>query len=210
MPIWLTQQIEPGLHFGIWEIEETEALLFGLIENFYTLDDLKHIHNRQKRLQWLAARVLVQQLCNQLQIDFYGTYKDEFNKVFLKNSPFEISISHTNRYAAVAIQKTKNVGIDLEEISDKPARIAPRFMSPQELDNCDKTNENYTFYWAAKEAVYKCYGKKNITFNTQIEISNLTNALLHLKGFTHEISLYAKKIESLQLVVAFLPDATIS
>jgi 4'-phosphopantetheinyl transferase len=87
------------------------------------------------------------------------------------------------------ISRNGTVGIDIEQIKEKVERIASKFLQPQELafinNDADKTQQLYVC-WCVKEAVYKCYGQKEVSFadNILLEPFNFThhgtvNALLH-------------------------------
>jgi len=69
------------------------------------------------------------------------------------------------------ISKKGAVGIDIELIKEKVERIAEKFMRPQEMDFIDTDrNRIAQLYvcWCAKEAVYKCYGQKEVSFADNI------------------------------------------
>lgn len=204
MPIWITQEIKAGLNYSVWEITEDEPTLFSYLKDYYSPIDFSYLKHEKKRLQWLAARVLLKQMCDQLNIPFEGTFKNEFGKVYLKNSTIEISITHSDKHAAIAINEHGKVGIDLESISNKPARIAKKFMSYRELEECKKDNSDFTYYWTAKEAVYKWYGKKKVIFNTQIAIlKNQSKAILNIDEEINNLYLFGRNFDDMQLLVAY-------
>ena len=64
------------------------------------------------------------------------------------------------------ISRKSAVGIDVEQIKDKVERIAHKFMRPAELDFIDQQNRIAQLYvcWCAKEAIYKCYGQREVSF----------------------------------------------
>ncbi|RYD90525.1 MAG: 4-phosphopantetheinyl transferase family protein, partial [Sphingobacteriales bacterium] len=53
-----------------------------------------------------------------------------------------------------------------EQIKEKVERIAHKFMRKQELDfiSDERKIEELYVCWCAKEAVYKCYGQKEVSF----------------------------------------------
>lgn len=203
MPRELTRQIKPGLVFSIWKIEENENWLYNKVNQFYNTTDFEHFKSEQRKLQWLTARVLLKEMCEELSISFLGTYKDDCSKTFLKSSNADLSISHTDKYVAVVVNLNGNVGIDLEQISEKPFRVSRKFMNEDELEQCSSSDEEYTFYWAAKEAVYKWYGKKKIHFNSQIIVQNKTKAILKLDNQEVELVLLSEQIGNMFLVISY-------
>ena len=70
------------------------------------------------------------------------------------------------------ISKTRPVGIDIEQIKQKVERIAPRFLRPAERAVIDPKHKIAHLYicWCAKEAIYKCYGQKAVSFLDDIAL----------------------------------------
>jgi phosphopantetheine--protein transferase-like protein len=123
-----------------------------------------------------------------LRTDEYIDCKiDAHGKPYLVNLPYHISLSHSFDYAAVMISKKAPVGIDIEQIQQKVERIAPRFLNPGELaaamQDTHRVKALYA-YWCAKEAVYKCYGQKEVSFADNISLQPF--------GFTPEGSIQAR------------------
>jgi len=88
--------------------------------------------------------------------------------------PYHISFSHSFDYAAVMISKNGTVGIDIELIKEKVERIANKFLKPEELAFIDKDEhriQHLYICWCAKEAVYKCYGQKEVSFVDNIHLT---------------------------------------
>ena len=87
------------------------------------------------------------------------------------------------------------MGIDVQEIVEKVARIRHKFCSEKELEWAE-TDEDYTLIWSAKEALFKIKEKNvlfkenilvlpsksglNITFKSQ---QKLIGETLNLKGY---------------------------
>jgi 4'-phosphopantetheinyl transferase len=95
---------------------------------------------------------------------------DAYNKPHLEDATCHISISHSFDKLAVIQHQTISTGIDIEKMRDKISTIQHKFLSPQELTHCQNDVSLLTLYWAVKEAVYKAYGKKNLSFNEHIII----------------------------------------
>ncbi|MFD2148135.1 4'-phosphopantetheinyl transferase superfamily protein [Mucilaginibacter antarcticus] len=66
------------------------------------------------------------------------------------------------------------MGIDIEQVKQKVERIAARFLSPEELAFIDDNQKIAQLYacWCAKEAIYKCYGQKEVSFMDDILLSS--------------------------------------
>ena len=167
MPILDHTPITPAGEIGIWKIEESE-------EWFLEHLDLHPIEEQEleeikgyKHLQWLAVRKLVHHMSGrQNRMPFV---KDEFGKPQLIESEFEISVSHTDEFAT-AIAAPKLVGIDAQHFVQKIERIASKFMTDEEIAALDPEHrlEHMHFYWAAKEAMYKAYGRRKLDFKGDI------------------------------------------
>lgn len=135
--------------------------------------------------------------------------KDNYGKPYLKNSKFHISLSHSGEYVTAIISKYK-VGIDIQEISKKVEKIKSKFLSKQELKQCDNDILRLNRYWTAKEALYKGYGKKGLAFIENIIVTPFKKKKNYFKakGFVKihdkniKFSLFSKKIGQSILTIA--------
>jgi 4'-phosphopantetheinyl transferase len=168
MAIAYRQQVDDDTEFAIWKIEEEAEELYSQLQ----LDEQEKAYYEQlkvgkRNLHWLGTRVLLRKM---LRTDEYIHFKvDAHGKPYLVNLPYHISLSHSFDYAAVMISK-EPVGIDIEQVKEKVERIAHKFMRKEEMafiNDTDKINRLYVC-WCAKEAVYKCYGQKEISFADNI------------------------------------------
>lgn len=155
--------------WGLWLIQEDENTLQGQLGNLYPVPEtFTHLN---KRLEWLAGRLLIRELLRSMDLQFNGLVKDEYGKPFLKNLPHHISLSHSYPYVAAIIDSEKTVGIDLEQPKEKLLRIAPRILATGELADAGDNLTKHCVYWCAKEALIKVYGKKDLTFAENLIIS---------------------------------------
>lgn len=154
--------------WGIWKIVEEEHILASRIAPYEMLP--LHIHNPQKRLEYLAGRVLIKELMRGMGLEFFGLYKDEFGKPFAHRHPIQISLSHSYPYVAAIVDTSRSVGIDLEQPKSKLLRIAPRVLSPEECADAGDDVVKHCIYWCAKESLIKIHGKKDLTFAENMKI----------------------------------------
>lgn len=117
----------------------------------------------------VSKREMEQKATQYLLKEMLKTYdfkivNDEFNKPFLEGRTEQLSISHSHRWLAIAIHQTKDIGVDIELMREKILNIKHKFTSDEELNYTKSNIELLTILWAAKEAIYKAYGKKNIAF----------------------------------------------
>lgn len=94
---------------------------------------------------------------------------------------YNISISHTvNRnggYIAVIFSKDKEVGIDIEYVSNRIMKIASRFLRN---DEHPITVEDHLVFWCAKEAMYKLFSSDDLTYQ-QMYVSPSMDYILNVK-----------------------------
>jgi 4'-phosphopantetheinyl transferase len=171
MAIAYKKQIDADTEFALWKIEEQADDLYNQLqlkehENAY----VEQLSRGKRHLHWLGTRVLLRKM---LQTDQYIDCRvDAHGKPYLVDLPYHISLSHSFDYAAVMISKKSPVGIDIEQIKEKVERIAHKFMRPEEMAFINERNKIQQLYvcWCAKEAVYKCYGQKEISFADNISL----------------------------------------
>ena len=167
MPLLYTKNTPTGM-LGVWDIRESVSIL----EKMYApksaeLKKYQSIITTAKKQQWLAVRVLMELLDKDASISY-----DNYNRPLLDRSANHISISHTNRYAAVLIDSENPAGIDIEKVSDKVVNISGKFMSSEEMNSISDQDKlsHLTLFWCAKEAVYKLHGKKELLFKEHIKV----------------------------------------
>ncbi|MGV8877513.1 MAG: 4'-phosphopantetheinyl transferase family protein [Sphingobacteriaceae bacterium] len=171
MAIAYRQQVDEDTAFALWKIEEDAEELYQQLQlNDEEKAYLQLLSTGKRNLHWLGTRVLLRKM---LETDeFIDCQSDVHGKPYLTNQPFHISLSHSFDYAAVMISRSRPVGIDIELIKEKVARIAPKFMKPAELAFIDPQQTVAHLYvcWCAKEAVYKCFGRKEVSFLDNIHL----------------------------------------
>ncbi|AFD09000.1 4'-phosphopantetheinyl transferase family protein [Solitalea canadensis] len=171
MPITLHKILDTDTEFAVWKIEEPAELLYSKLKLDETEKAVYESLGKGKReLHWLSSRVLLRNLIN--TPDFIKTGLDEHHKPFLVNLPHHFSLSHSFDYAAVMISKNKKVGIDIELVKDKILKVEKKFLSAEEQEFIDPNQKVKHLYacWAAKEAVYKLYGRKGVSLQENIRL----------------------------------------
>ena len=170
MPIFFQQQINETTRLGIWKIEETEYFFKG---NVPVHRDVTHPH---KRLQHLAGRFLLQFLFPGFPYELIQLA--DTRKPYLPDAQFHFSISHCGDYAAAIVSQDRRVGIDIEIPLKKITRIADKFLSENEknifqVSNDTETQANLqqlTLLWSTKEAIFKWYGDGGVDFRQHIHL----------------------------------------
>jgi 4'-phosphopantetheinyl transferase len=170
MAIAYRQRVDDDTEFALWKIEEEADELYNQLQ--LDADEqayFEQLSKGKRHLHWLGTRVLLRKMLN--TDAFIDCKVDAHGKPYLVHLPYQISMSHSFDYAAVMISKKSPVGIDIELIKEKVERIANKFMRPEEMDfiaTGEQRIPQLYVCWCAKEAVYKCYGQKEVSFVNNI------------------------------------------
>lgn len=92
------------------------------------------------------------------------------NKPFLENSEWFISISHSHDRLVIALNREEETGVDIELVRDMVLKIRHKFVSEMEMGFTGEDVERLITLWAAKEAMYKYYGLKNLDFKQNLSV----------------------------------------
>ncbi len=170
MGLFLKKTIPHGT-LGIWEIVEPlgelyrKASLTTAEQKFYAslLSPLRKKH-------WLSYRLILPYLLEPDSAS--GISYDQYGKPHLDNGAGHISVAHSGKYSALITSQTKAVGVDIEALHPKIFKLTHKFLSDEELEYKFNTNawESLYLIWCAKEALYKLYGKKGLSFREHILI----------------------------------------
>lgn len=142
---------------AIWEITETLEELLQLFHPISTAD----FNTERRKKEWIASRLLLNAINPSYSISY-----NAFGAPELSNGSF-ISISHSKGLVTIIISQ-QQVGIDIEEISEKALRVSSKFVStnnPKAL-----TAEKATLIWCCKEAIFKWYQKGEVDFIADIKL----------------------------------------
>ncbi|SIN68356.1 4'-phosphopantetheinyl transferase superfamily protein [Algoriphagus halophilus] len=162
----------------IEKIDSSSALAIKIIEthDVDSLDFLSfreklsyaNISHPEKRMEWATARRAIKDALDTLYIPYPGFFKDEHGKSHSMNGNGFVSLSHTEGLAGAIFHRDTPVGIDMDIIREKILRIGFRFLDPSELDFLEKDPLHYTLAWSAKESIFKCQGRRGVSFRDNI------------------------------------------
>lgn len=162
----------------IEKIDSSSALAVKIIEeqeykdleflSFREKLSFANISHPDKKREWATARLAIFDALQQLQIPYPGFFKDEHGKSQSMNGQGFVSLTHTLGFAGAIFHREQPVGIDMDLIREKILGIGFRFLDPQELDFLEKDPANYTMAWSAKESIFKCQGKRGVSFRENI------------------------------------------
>jgi phosphopantetheinyl transferase (holo-ACP synthase) len=120
----------------------------------------------------------------------------------LLNHPLEISISHTEGYAAILLGKGK-LGVDVQHYKPNVMKVRDRFLDEHELQMAQDI-ETTTLFWAAKEAIYKYNALPALDFRDPITIHSIEPELLPssfiYEGTETKLNLGWRKLDGAMLV----------
>ena len=160
----------------VWHIEETEKELRTLYEERMVdshLEEVEQIKVARKRKQWLASRLL----SNEVIDGFQGIYYDQFGAPHLVEDDRCVSYSHSYDKVALIIHDDFEVGIDIQREDEKLKRISTKFLNEVETERYEKSGHDLDYLqvlWSVKECVFKVH-KHHLPFK-QIKTGNTVDS----------------------------------
>lgn len=130
------------------------------------MEQLNNLTNESRKIEFLGVRRIRNKSTISTPI-FYSNSRKPFLKKELNTY---ISISHSKHYCALGVS-SKELGIDIEEISPRIERIASRFVSDEEKQFISEQKIlDLTKIWTMKEAMFKLNNRTGIEFITELII----------------------------------------
>ena len=182
MGLFSKKELKDGTIIAVWEIKETEEELLKIIDTpKEELEDLFFIKSAQLRREKLAIRALINAIFEE---PAYLGHHDN-GSPYLVNDMTHISVTHTNNFAAIIINPTEDVGIDIECLDRDFFFFFKKALSEDELDDLLDIKEGdqerarertvqLAIYWCAKEALYKRMGRHDVDFARDMEINKFS------------------------------------
>lgn len=135
----------------LWKYDEKEDLDPKVLLEKENYEKVKDYHPTK-----LKELLLVRKILKSVLPDHKILYNERTPYLF--PSDFEISITHSFPYAALAISKNK-IGIDIEPFNPKILRIKHKFLHEEEAGFVEKGKETayLTVIWSLKESLYKIH-----------------------------------------------------
>ncbi len=198
MALYLIKDLDDDYHsrLGVWQITESEKELRDKTSiPSDELEEISYIKSESLRKQKLAVRALHNEM---FEDRVYLSHHDN-GKPYIENCATNISITHTDKYVAVILNDTEEVGIDCESLDRDFSAVEKKALSEDEIEDLDdeRRNEQLAIYWCAKEAVYKKISRYNVDFAEQIEVEDfnlrgegeLDATFIHKDGYEEEMEL---------------------
>lgn len=147
------------LHYHSNGKETVDTSIFNELE----FEKFNQYKSKKRQLEFYYTRVLWDAFHHPDNIIYRPTGKPTLEKGFL-------SISHSHKAIAIAYSPTIEVGIDIEPISKKIARVKHKFMREEEQI---ESLEDLTKAWCIKEAVYKLMDMDDVFFMDDIYLDSV-------------------------------------
>jgi phosphopantetheinyl transferase len=176
MPVFFQHQ-ESNTPLILWEALEDESFFREALPS--AVLDFMPTH-AEKRKQYLSGRFLLQQLdpnfpYDQLRIATGG-------RPYLADSSAQFSISHAGTYIAAILHPSNQVGVDVEQITERAHRIREKFLAPDEEEVLKSfslsiseggDNHAYTLAWSVKETAFKALHQLGVDFIRDLPIQHI-------------------------------------
>lgn len=216
MPLASIDTLTPDCQLIRWRITEDESTLTRHLT--LTADeqaDLTRIAHPGQRVEWLACRVALKTLIEEAGFPYMGLQKDEWGKPHLHSTvrgtflPGHISLSHTPGWAVAVWHFARPVGVDVEPVREQFVRVVPRVLSASEIVDAAGQPERLAVYWCAKEAMYKLYGKRQLTFREHLLVDSFADGATYLTGHVRLpesntiVAIHCQHVEPGLIAVAF-------
>jgi phosphopantetheinyl transferase len=172
MPEHLFKTYKNGVSVLVWRIEESiDELLTQLPHSIVDDPVFTKIQVTHLKTEFLVGRLITGTICDYLSIGYQGIEKDIHGKPHLANVAWEMSLTHSQSFVAVAVHPSKAIGIDIEKPNKKLRRIMPRLFTEAENEMVNGDLVMMSWFWSAKEALYKLYGKRGIDFREHLQLN---------------------------------------
>ena len=134
MALYLIKDLDDDYHskLGVWQITESEQELRALSSvPSDELEEISYIKSESLRKQKLAVRTLLDRLFEE---KVYLNHHDN-GKPYIENSSINISITHTDKYVAVIVNDSEEVGIDCESLDRDFSAVEKKALSEDEIED---------------------------------------------------------------------------
>ena len=194
MGLYLRKDLKGGGTIAVWEITETEKELLNILaqdeeDRDQELEEISIYKSEQARREKLSVLCLVQELFREPSPEFpvgpVHIGHHENGSPYIENDSTRISITHTNRFSAVIIHPSEEVGIDIESIRRDFTAVEKRALNDDEREDLvekdesdpeqmEERNTQLAIYWCAKEALYKRMDRTHVDFSKDMEVDRFS------------------------------------
>lgn len=169
MPLAFIKNTDSDATLGLWRLSESLEELESALQSLTQTQAYSELHHKLRKMEWLGARTLMKAMDLSWDLEY-----SKHGKPYYSDGP-KISLTHSKDYIAIISHPEREVGIDVQEVLEKVARIKHKFCNAEELKWAE-TVEDFTLIWSAKEAVFKIK-EKNVHFKEDILVHKGKDAL---------------------------------
>ncbi|KQS34169.1 4'-phosphopantetheinyl transferase superfamily protein [Dyadobacter sp. Leaf189] len=168
MPICCIKTISPKARLGLWHMTETWQELRSLVnlpEEAFA--QLKSISKDKRKQEWLACRMLIQELTSRPPVVRYDTNR----KPHIPDSSYQLSMSHSGDFAAIYLADEQLVGTDIQQMKPSISKGIDYFLNEEEQQWINAAdNLLLHLIWSAKESAFKYAGDAELDLKKHITI----------------------------------------
>jgi 4'-phosphopantetheinyl transferase EntD len=162
-----TLKITQNIEIGIAQVGEFEKTNLVHLDTMF-LNEITHL---EKQNQFITSRLLAKNIIENQGVIYNGLDKNQNNAPILPHQNWYISISHTQSYTSFVVDKYNPVGIDIEQNNRLVLlKLQHKFLSEKEKAFTQNNIDLLTFFWSAKEALYKLYQNRGLIFKDDMHI----------------------------------------
>jgi len=163
MALLYIKTVEPNSLLGMWEIDADIEVIATQTE----LSEHSEIKTLKRKKEFITTRLLMDAMYAGAEIKYLPS-----GKPYLATHDYNISISHSKNRVCILLNRIDSVGIDIQFATPKIVRLKEKFLSEVELSTLNTSTQidALHFYWCAKEAMYKLFGKEYIDFKKHLAI----------------------------------------
>lgn len=176
MPFLKTITFSP-ISISFWRIDEREdEMLLILPPDKKYAETAARFRSARRRKEWLATRCLLHLLLGtEAELTYLPSGKPQLSHD--TNADFEISVSHSSEWAALALApKGREIGLDVECFGERAYKLRHRFLSNDELPLANN-EQQACLMWCAKEAVYKLCDTAGLRFLEDMKLQKKSGQL---------------------------------
>ncbi len=159
----------PDLSIALLKMDEGQDYSL-LIKDSQSIEEIlgKEHKSTIRKQQLFAARYLLQELSKE-NIPLLISYSN-YGKPYVKDSEWEISISHSKEYIALILCKARKVGIDIEVLDPRIFKIGKKFLRDDEKAFINPIHylEQLYVIWSTKEVLFKIYEIGSLVFKDNL------------------------------------------
>lgn len=144
------------------------------IENDLSRDILNKIYTENKLSKRIKERITATALLKEMLEEEVSIEHYKNGKPFLKDKAYNISISHSKNYIAIALNKKNEIGIDIEYMAEKINKVKNKFIADSEYIDTENKSIHLAIHWCTKEALFKCVNNPNVDFRNDFSLSQFT------------------------------------